>query len=44
VLSLRLDSEARAVEQKSLTRDVPVEGPVAGLDEQVHELHRRRFG
>ncbi|MGY1761805.1 nucleoside deaminase [Geodermatophilus sp. SYSU D00779] len=23
---------------------VPVEGPVAGLDEEVHELHRRRFG
>lgn len=22
---------------------VPVEGPVAGLDEEVHELHRRRF-
>jgi tRNA(Arg) A34 adenosine deaminase TadA len=23
---------------------VPVEGPVRGLDEEVHELHRRRFG
>ena len=23
---------------------VPVEGPVAGLDEEVQELHRRRFG
>ena len=23
---------------------VPVEGPVPGLDEEVHELHRRRFG
>lgn len=22
---------------------IPVEGPVAGLDEEVHELHRRRF-
>lgn len=22
---------------------VPVEGPVRGLDEEVHELHRRRF-
>ena len=24
--------------------DVPVDGPVPGLDEEVHELHRRRFG
>jgi tRNA(Arg) A34 adenosine deaminase TadA len=23
---------------------VPVEGPVPSLDEEVHELHRRRFG
>ena len=34
----------RALPVNEIAPGVPVEGPVAGLDEEVHELHRRRFG
>ncbi|WP_319799271.1 nucleoside deaminase [Halomonas sp. M20] len=31
----------RSLPIQDIALDVPVEGPVAGLDEEVHELHRR---
>jgi tRNA(Arg) A34 adenosine deaminase TadA len=34
----------RALPVNEVAPGVPVEGPVPGLDEEVHELHRRRFG
>ena len=34
----------KALPVNEIAPGVPVEGPVAGLDEEVHELHRRRFG
>ena len=34
----------RALPVNEIAPGVPVEGPVPGLDEEVHELHRRRFG
>src|SRR5688500_13302989 len=34
----------RALPVNEIAPGVPVEGPVAGLDEEVHELHRHRFG
>jgi len=34
-------SPVRAISIQDVAPGVPVEGPVAGLDEEVHELHRR---
>jgi tRNA(Arg) A34 adenosine deaminase TadA len=36
-------SPVNALSIKEIAPGVHVEGPIAGLDEEVHELHRRRF-